>query len=99
MALSLGILDQSIVFPGRTPSEALQGTIRLAQLAEELGYDRFWGAEHHDSPTVAGSSPEVLISHLLARTSRIRVGTGGVMLVDYSPLKPAEVFKTLSAFS
>ncbi|SFB21741.1 luciferase family oxidoreductase, group 1 [Cohnella sp. OV330] len=99
MALSLGILDQSIVFPGRTPSEALHGTIRLAQLAEELGYDRFWVAEHHDSPTVAGSSPEVLISHLLARTSKIRVGSGGVMLQHYSPYKVAENFNVLATLS
>lgn len=99
MALSLGILDQSIIFPGRTPAEALQGTIRLAQLAEALGYDRFWVAEHHDSPTVAGSSPEVLISHLLAKTERIRIGSGGVMLQHYSPYKVAENFNVLATLA
>lgn len=99
MALSLGILDQSIVHPGSTPGEALQGTIRLAQVAEELGYDRFWVAEHHDSPGVAGSSPEVLIAHLLARTERIRVGSGGVMLQHYSPYKVAENFNVLASLA
>ncbi|CAI6053123.1 LLM class flavin-dependent oxidoreductase [Cohnella sp. JJ-181] len=99
MALSLGILDQSIIFPGRTPAEALQGTIRLAQLAESLGYERFWVAEHHDSPSVAGSSPEVLISHLLAKTERIRIGSGGVMLQHYSPYKVAENFNVLATIA
>lgn len=99
MALSLGILDQSIVYPGGTAAEALQGTIRLARLAESLGYDRFWVAEHHDTQTVAGSSPEVLISHLLAKTERIRIGSGGVMLQHYSPYKVAENFNVLATLA
>jgi luciferase family oxidoreductase group 1 len=99
MSLQLGILDQSIVFPGQTPSEALANTIRLAQLAEELGYARFWVSEHHDSSQMAGASPEVLISHLLARTESIRIGSGGVMLQHYSPYKVAENFNVLASLA
>jgi len=99
MTLKLGILDQSIVFPGQTPSQALANTIRLAQIAEELGFERFWVSEHHDSPQMAGASPEVLISHLLARTEKIRVGSGGVMLQHYSPYKVAENFNVLASLA
>jgi len=99
MTLKLGILDQSIVFPGQTPSEALGNTVRLAQLAEELGFERFWVSEHHDSPQMAGASPEVLISHLLARTDKIRIGSGGVMLQHYSPYKVAENFNVLASLA
>lgn len=99
MALKFGILDQSIVFPGQTPAEALNNTIKLAQLAESLGYERFWVSEHHDSPQMAGASPEVLISHLLARTERIRIGSGGVMLQHYSPYKVAENFNVLASLA
>ncbi|TVY04253.1 LLM class flavin-dependent oxidoreductase [Cohnella terricola] len=96
MALHFGILDHSTVFPGQTPKKALENTIKLAQLAEALGYERFWVSEHHDSPDIAGSSPEVLISYLLAQTERIRIGSGGVMLQHYSPYKVAENFNVLA---
>ncbi len=99
MALKFGILDQSIVFPGQTPGEALNNTIKLAQLAESLGYERFWVSEHHDSPQMAGASPEVLISHLLARTDKIRIGSGGVMLQHYSAYKVAENFNVLASLA
>ncbi|XID93425.1 LLM class flavin-dependent oxidoreductase [Paenibacillaceae bacterium WGS1546] len=99
MTLKLGILDQSIVFPGQTPSEALRNTVRLAQIAEELGFERFWVSEHHDSAQMAGASPEVLISHLLARTDKIRIGSGGVMLQHYSPYKVAENFNVLASLA
>lgn len=99
MSFKFGILDQSIVFPGQTPAEALGNTIKLAQLAESLGYSRFWVAEHHDSPSIAGASPEVLISHLLARTESIRIGSGGVMLQHYSPYKVAENFNVLASLA
>ncbi|WP_128661323.1 LLM class flavin-dependent oxidoreductase, partial [Paenibacillus sp. 598K] len=79
--------------------QALANTIRLAQLAESLGYERFWVSEHHDSPGMAGSSPEVLISHLLAQTERIRIGSGGVMLQHYSPYKVAENFNLLATLA
>jgi len=99
MTLKLGILDQSIVFPGQTPSEALANTVRLARIAEELGYERFWVSEHHDSPQMAGASPEVLISYLLANTDKIRIGSGGVMLQHYSPYKVAENFNVLASLA
>lgn len=96
MSYQLSILDQSPIIPGTTASDTLQKTVRLAQKAEEWGYSRFWVAEHHHSEQLAGSSPEVLISYLLARTSSIRVGSGGVMLQHYSPYKVAENFHVLS---
>ncbi|MGG1674776.1 LLM class flavin-dependent oxidoreductase [Neobacillus sp. NRS-1170] len=99
MSYQLSILDQSPVFPGTTASHALQKTVRLAQKAEEWGYSRFWVSEHHHSDQVAGSSPEVLISYLLARTNTIRVGSGGVMLQHYSPYKVAENFHVLATLA
>ncbi|WP_285768799.1 LLM class flavin-dependent oxidoreductase [Peribacillus sp. SI8-4] len=99
MSYTLGILDQSPIFPGATASGALQQTIKLARYAEEWGYNRFWVSEHHHAETLAGSSPEVLISHLLAQTKSIRVGSGGVMLQHYSPYKVAENFHVLSNLS
>ena len=99
MNVKLSILDQSPVNDNETAVEAFQHTITLAQKAEEWGYYRFWVTEHHGSERVMGSSPEVLISHLLAKTSRIRVGSGGVMLQHYSPYKVAENFNVLAALA
>lgn len=97
--LQLSILDQSPAAPGEPPAAALQHTIALAQRAEEWGYHRFWVAEHHGSERHMGSSPEVLMSHLLARTSRLRIGAGGVMLQHYSPYKVAENFNVLASLA
>ncbi|MHA7964253.1 LLM class flavin-dependent oxidoreductase [Paenibacillus sp. CAU 1782] len=99
MSFTLGILDQSIVFPGYTAAEALRNTVKLAKLAESLGYERFWVSEHHDSEGAAGSSPEVLVSYLLAQTKNIRIGSGGVMLQHYSPYKVAENFNVLASLA
>lgn len=99
MALKLGILDQSPIFPGKSATDALQSTIHLARKAEEWGYDRFWVSEHHQSAEVAGSSPEVLMSHLLAKTKSIKIGSGGVMLQHYSPYKVVEDFHILSTLT
>ncbi|WP_169090399.1 LLM class flavin-dependent oxidoreductase [Paenibacillus sp. PL91] len=99
MSLKFGILDQSIIFPGQTAAEALGNTVKLAQLAETLGFERFWVSEHHDSPGMAGSSPEVLIAYLLAQTTSIRIGSGGVMLQHYSPYKVAENFNVLASLA
>ncbi|RJE90356.1 LLM class flavin-dependent oxidoreductase [Paenibacillus sp. 1011MAR3C5] len=99
MAIKLGILDQSIAYAGQTTAEALANTVKLAQLAEALGYERFWVSEHHDSAQFAGSSPEVLIGYLLASTERIRIGSGGVMLQHYSPYKVAENFNVLASLA
>ena len=95
----LNILDQSPVHGTETSSDALRHTIELARKAEEWGFHRFWVAEHHGSGRVMGSSPEVLVSHLLAHTSRIRVGSGGVMLQHYSPYKVAENFNVLASLA
>ena len=99
MGLKLSILDQSPVHGPETPTDALRRTIELARRAEEWGYHRFWVAEHHGSNRVMGSSPEILVSHLLAHTSRIRVGSGGVMLQHYSPYKVAENFNVLASLA
>jgi luciferase family oxidoreductase group 1 len=99
MSYKLGILDQSPIFEGQSAEEALQSTIKLAEKAEEWGYSRFWVSEHHHMEQVAGSSPEVLIAHLLARTNSIQIGSGGVMLQHYSPYKVAENFHVLSALA
>jgi len=95
--LRLSVLDQSPIPEGKTAVEALAFTGRLAEETEKLGYHRFWVAEHHFSENLAGASPEVLISHLAARTSTIRIGSGGVMLPHYSAYKVAENFRVLEA--
>lgn len=99
MSIPIGILDQSPLFAGETAEDAFRHTIELAQIAEELGYRRFWVSEHHDSANVSGSSPEVLISYLLAKTKKITIGSGGVMLQHYSPYKVAENFNVLSTLA
>lgn len=97
--LKLSILDQSPLAEGDTQADALRHTVELARKAEEWGYHRFWVAEHHNSERYVGSSPEVLMSHLLASTSRIRIGSGGVMLQHYSPYKVAENFNVLAVLA
>jgi len=92
----LSVLDQSPIPEGLTGGDALRNTIDLARLADELGYHRYWLAEHHGTPGLACASPEVVIGPVAAATQRIRVGTGGVMLPHYSPLKVAETFSMLS---
>jgi luciferase family oxidoreductase group 1 len=96
-ALPLSVLDLSILNEGGSSAESLAATTRLAQHADQLGYARFWVAEHHNMPSVACTSPPVLIAHLAARTSRIRVGSGGVMLPNHAPLVVAEQFAMLEA--
>jgi luciferase family oxidoreductase group 1 len=94
-AIKLSVLDQSPVTSGSNPAQALQETIELARLCDQLGYHRYWVAEHHASDALAGCSPEVLLGRLGAETQRIRLGSGGVMLPYYSPYKVAENFKML----
>jgi luciferase family oxidoreductase group 1 len=91
------VLDRALVRAGQRPDEALRQTVRFAQQAEELGYHRFWVAEHHGVPGVAGSAPTVLAAAVAAATRRIRVGTGGVMLPNHRPLVVAEQFGVLAA--
>lgn len=97
VALALSVLDQAPVPDGSTPAQALQQTLELARVAEALGYRRFWVAEHHGTRSLAATAPEVVIGAVAGATSTIRVGSGGVLLSHYSPLKVAEVFRTLSA--
>ncbi|MFN8633178.1 MAG: LLM class flavin-dependent oxidoreductase [Chloroflexota bacterium] len=93
--IALSVLDQSPIRSGRTPADAIRETVELAQAADRLGYRRYWLAEHHSSEGLAGSAPEILIGQVAARTSQIRVGSGGVMLSHYSALKVAESFRVL----
>src|SRR3954452_20518423 len=94
--LTLSVLDQSPISEGMTGADALRNTVDLATLADELGYSRYWVAEHHGTPMLASASPEALVGPIASATSRIRVGSGGVMLPHYSPLKVAETFSVLS---
>jgi len=93
--LRLSALDQSPVRSAATPAEAIRETLALARATDRLGYYRYWLAEHHSTPALAGPSPEVLIPQIAAATSGIRVGSGGVMLQHYSALKVAEQFRVL----
>ncbi|MES2629807.1 MAG: LLM class flavin-dependent oxidoreductase [Bacteroidota bacterium] len=97
--MKLSILDQAPVSSGASEAEALKNMERGAILADELGYERFWIAEHHNAPGVVSSAPEIAMAYLAGKTSRIRLGSGGTMIMHYSPYKMAEVFKTLSAFA
>ena len=90
------MLDQSPVAEGSTGAQALRNSIDLARHAERLGYGRYWVAEHHGGPLLAGASPEALIGPIASATRTLRVGSGGVMLPHYSPLKVAESFSVLS---
>src|SRR6516165_10746183 len=95
--MRLSVLDQSPVSEGSTPAQALRNTVELARLTDRLGYARYWVAEHHATASLASPAPEILIARLGAETTRIRVGSGGVMLPHYSPLKVAEQFRMLHA--
>ena len=97
--MKLSILDQSPRSVGEPSEQALANTVKLAKLAEEWGYSRFWVSEHHDSQGLAGSSPEVLAGWIAAQTNKIKVGTGGVMLPHYSAYKVAENFRVLSGLA
>lgn len=97
MTMQLSVLDQSPVGEGFSHGDALHSSVDLAQAAEELGFVRYWTAEHHGSPGFAGSAPEILCGVLLARTAHMTVGTGGVLLPRYPPAKVAEVFGVLAS--
>jgi luciferase family oxidoreductase group 1 len=95
--MRLSVLDLVPVRSDQTTSDALAATTRLAQTADRLGYTRFWIAEHHNMPAVAATSPPVVIAHLAAQTSQLRLGSGGVMLPNHAPLAVAEQFALLEA--
>jgi len=97
MSLQLSVLDQIPIRHGSNAVDALQESVKLARLADRLGYTRFWISEHHNTTTIAGAAPEVLIARLAAETNRIRFGSGGIMLPNHSALKVAENFRLLEA--
>lgn len=97
--MKLSILDQVPVAKGMTSTEALARSVEIAKRADTLGYTRMWFAEHHNTTSLASSAPEVIVASVAAQTKNIRVGTGGMMMMHYSPYKIAEVFKTLSALA
>ena len=95
--LVLSVTDQAPIHDGGGSSQALHNSVRLARLCDELGYHRYWLAEHHNSPGYACPAPEIMIAHIAQVTQRLRVGSGGVMLTHYSPTKVAETFRVLGA--
>jgi luciferase family oxidoreductase group 1 len=97
--IRLSVLDQSTVVTGRSPDASIRESLALARHCEALGYSRYWVAEHHNSASIAGTAPEVLIAAIAATTNRIRVGSAGVMLPHYSSLKVAEQFRVLEAIA
>ncbi len=98
-ALALSVLDLVPVRAGQTSTQALTASLALVARAEELGYRRYWFAEHHNMPAVASTAPPVLVAAAAARTSRLRIGSGGVMLPNHSPLVVAEQFAALEALA
>jgi luciferase family oxidoreductase group 1 len=97
MNIPLSVLDLSPISAGQTEAQAVLHTLELAQAAERLGYARYWVAEHHNIPSVASTAPEIMIGQIAARTSQIRVGSGGIMLPNHAPLRVAETFHVLAA--
>ncbi len=97
MPVALSILDLAFIAETSDASATFQSSVTLAQHAERWGYKRYWFAEHHNMPTIASSSPGILIAHIAAHTQTIRVGSGGIMLPNHSPLTVAEQFGTLEA--
>ena len=97
--MKLSVLDQSPAVKGRAPADAITESLALARHCEQLGYQRYWVSEHHNSSSIVGSAPEVLMAAIAATTSRIRVGSAGVMLPHYSALKVAEQFRVLEAIA
>ncbi len=95
MSLPLSILDLATIAPGQSAAESLAGSLQLAQSADQAGYHRIWYAEHHNNDSIASSANSILIAHIAAHTSRIKVGAGGVMLPNHAPLTIAEQFGTL----
>src|SRR5690625_963398 len=98
MYMKLSVLDQAPISAGDRPEQTLQHTLELAQWTEELGYHRYWVAEHHNTNGLVSTSPEIMMTRIASVTRRIRVGSGGILLPQYSPYKIAENAKTMAAF-
>ena len=97
VSVPLSILDLAFIGPGQTARDAFAASVKTAQRAEELGYQRIWYAEHHNMATIASSATSVLIEHIASKTKTIRLGAGGIMLPNHAPLVIAEQFGTLEA--
>ena len=97
--MRLSVLDQSMIVSGRSPASSIRDTVELARLCDRLGYHRYWVSEHHSSDSIAGSAPEILLAALAMVTTRIRLGSAGIMLPHYSSLKVAEQFRVLEALA
>jgi luciferase family oxidoreductase group 1 len=97
MDFGLSVLDISPVSLGSSGAQALRNTLELARLADQLGYERYWLAEHHNALSIASSAPEITIGHVANETERIQVGAGGIMLPNHAPLKVVETFRVLEA--
>jgi luciferase family oxidoreductase group 1 len=97
--MRLSVLDQSTIVAGRSPDMSIRESLRLARACEKFGYHRYWVSEHHNNDAIAGSAPEVLLGALAAVTTRIRIGSAGVLLPHYSPFKVAEQFRVLDALA
>lgn len=98
-SLRLSVLDQSVAGVGRPQDESIRHSVALAEHCEALGYERFWVSEHHSLPAIVGTAPEILMAAVAVRTSRIRIGSAGVMLPHYSAFKVAEQFRVLDALA
>ena len=97
--MKLSILDQGPISMGQTPQKALENMREAVKLADQLRYHRFWFAEHHNTEGFASSAPEISMAHFAGLTENIRLGSGGTMIMHYSPMKMAETFKSLSAYA
>lgn len=97
--VQLSVLDQSTAATGVPQAETIRNTVALAQYCEELGYKRFWVSEHHNHPTIVGSAPEIVMAAIAQSTTSIRIGSAGIMLPHYAPLKVAEQFRVLDALA
>src|ERR687891_509288 len=97
--MRLSVLDQSTASKGRAQDTAIRETLELARHCDALGYHRYWLSEHHNSGTIVGAAPEILMAAIAARTARIRIGSAGVMLPHYSAFKVAEQFRVLEALA
>lgn len=96
--MKLSVLDQAPISRGSNPRETLKQTLELAQITDKLGFHRYWVAEHHNTNGLASSSPEVLITRIASVTRRIRVGSGGILLPQYSHIKWRKILKHLKRF-
>lgn len=97
--MRLSVLDQSVAVAGRPEGQAIRDTVALARHCEALGYERFWVSEHHNNQTIVGTAPEVLLGAIAVSTTRIRIGSAGIMLPHYAPFKVAEQFRVLDALA